>query len=344
MILISLIIPTRNRVNDIQRLLKSIKNNISAKNIFEVIVIDNGSTDETKLVCQFYKDIIPNFIYCYDDEPGLLTGRHHGATLASGEVLCFLDDDVILNSTYVESVYNLFADQKNLSFATGPCLPQYEVEPPEWLNYFWEYVTEGKYCAWLSLLDFGNELKKINPNYVMGLNFCCRKDILFKLGGFHPDCIPKHLQQFQGDGETGLTQKAIKAKMLAIYDPKLSVQHRIPKERLTHEYFKKRAYYKGVCDSFKILRTKHFVQPLTKPNKLKLVRNKLHPFYRWIKKIYTKDKSIHHSEAIKKLQGELEKSTQEGFKFHQESYHSNELVKIWVLKENYWDYKLPISV
>lgn len=338
---LSLIIPTFNRYSVLEKLLISIsKQETSLK--FEVIVVDNGSTDKTKDVVHSFLYQIKNLEYVYDQEPGLLTGRHKGLVLAKGEILSFLDDDVELNVNYIESVVKLFDNNPGINFATGPCLPKYEIDPPSWLSYFWDSVHEGRYCAWLSLLNFGDEVKVVNPNYVFGLNFCCRKEVVFHLGGFHPDCIPENLQQFQGDGETGLTKKAIIAGMMAIYDPKLSVHHHVSKKRMTHEYFKKWAFYKGVCDSYSQLRSEHFQESYVKPSKLKLLRNKLHPVYRWIKKIYPSRKNTVIPESIKNLQHELQKSTKEGYQFHQMCYYSNEKVRSWVLKENYWNYKLPI--
>jgi glycosyltransferase involved in cell wall biosynthesis len=338
----SLIIPTYNRSDILSVLLTSISKQETVQE-FEVIIVDNGSTDDTKSISLAYAERIKNFQYIYDGEPGLLTGRHKGFYAAKGEILSFLDDDVELNLGYIENLITLFNTNKEINFATGPCLPNYEITPPDWLNYFWDSVPEGKYCAWLSLLDFGNEIKIVSPNYVWGLNFCCRKKTVSELGGFNPDCIPKHLQEFQGDGETGLTQKAINSGMSALYCPGLSLHHHVSKERLTVEYFKKRAFYQGVCDSYTHLRNEHFNQTTIKFSRLKLFRNKLHPYYRWIKKIQVKDKSITLPAPIKELQSELEKSIQEGYQFHKERFYSNENVKSWVLKENYWNFKLPID-
>ncbi|RYY10148.1 MAG: glycosyltransferase family 2 protein, partial [Chitinophagaceae bacterium] len=153
---------------------------------YEVIVVDNGSTDSTKKVCESFNESVKNFIYFYDDEPGLLTGRHKGIELSTGKILCFLDDDVELNDKYIQGVLDVFSTDAEVHFATGPCLPEYEVTPPYWLDYFWVHINQGKYCFWLSLLDLGDQKLIIDPNLVFGLNFCVRKETVLKLGGFHP--------------------------------------------------------------------------------------------------------------------------------------------------------------
>lgn len=343
MVKASLIIPTYNRCGILPILLNSICIQQTAYE-FEVIIIDNGSNDETEKICKSYLTKIKNLYYIYNKEPGLLTGRHTGLRNSKSEILCFLDDDVELNSNYVDSLVGLFNADNTVNFATGPCLPEFEINPPDWLSYFWEQVPEGKYCGWLSLLDFGKKMKTISPNYVWGLNFCCKKTTMLQLGGFNPDCVPEHLQQFQGDGETGLTQKAINSGIDAVYHPGLELRHYVSQERLTTEYFKKRAFYQGVCDSFSKLRNDHFAQNRSKPTKFKLLRNKLHPYYRWIKKIYIKDHTDTLPKSIKKLKNELTKSVGEGYIFHQNSFNSDEKVKAWVLKENYWNFKIPVDV
>lgn len=336
-LIISIIIPTFNRGNQLTSTLSSLAKqdwNIPA----EVIVVDNGSTDDTKTVVEQFEKQIPNLIYRYDAMPGLLTGRHHGAAIARGEILCFLDDDVILNQEYLKNLAETFLNDKNLHLATGPCLPNYEDEPPQWLAHFWQQRHAGQYCGWLSLLDFGNSEIEIDPNFVWGLNFCIRKKTLIDLGGFHPDCIPDRLQQYQGDGETGLTLKAIEKGLKAKYIPGLMLYHHVSKQRLTMEYFKKRAFYQGVCNSYTELRK----QPSKTSIKPTSFRNCIHQYYRWIKRLLVvqpTNKNI--SPEIKAIIDNLATAEKSGYHFHQTHFSRKAEVRKWVLKNDYWDYQLP---
>lgn len=344
---ISIIIPTRNRALQLSKTLESISIQ-ELNNDIEIIVIDNGSNDNTKDIVSHFVKRIPNLIYKFDDMPGLLTGRHLGAEIASGEVLSFLDDDVELNPNYLRHLANTFTNNPSIHLATGPCLPEFEITPPKWLEYFWDKTSNGKYCTWLSLLDFGNAEMDISPMFIWGLNFCIRKSTLVELGGFHPDCIPDHLQQFQGDGETGLASKAIKNGISAKYIPGLKLKHYVPKSRLTLEYFKKRAFYQGVCNSFANLRiTNHHQENASKERKeiksiKKKLRDKLHPYYRWIKLLVLPEtKSL--PKDVKILLNNLAQAEADGYNFHQLYFSNDKDVKDWVLKETYWDYKLPNS-
>lgn len=336
---LSIIIPTNNRAEVLSFALRSIQNNVTTSNDYEVIVVDNGSTDHTKAICESYENSIPNFRYIYDAEPGLLTGRHVGIEKANGEVLCFLDDDVELNPNYINGVITLFKDP-NVTIATGPCLPKYEQYPPDWLSYFWTNTqTGGKWCGYLSLLDFGNEAQTIDPNFVWGLNFVIRKATILDLKGFHPDIV-RDAQQFQGDGETGLTLKAAENGLLANYHPDLLLYHYVNKERVTKAYFKKRAYFQGVSNSFTDLRKLH-LNNIPLPSNEKSLRDKLHPYYRWIKNFVPRKKQVNIPEEISDLMDDLAKNELNGYQFHQDFFNKDSKVKAWVLKADYWDFKLP---
>lgn len=344
--ILSIIIPTRNRAKELLATLQSICKQTSLTQV-EIIIIDNGSTDDTALIVDNFKEKLP-IVYEYNDIPGLLTGRHRGAEISKGTILCFLDDDVELNANFIKNLKEKFSENQNIHLATGPCLPNYEVTPPEWLNYFWDSIPQGKYCFWLSLLDLGQNEKEIDPNLVWGLNFSIRKKTFIELGGFHPDSVPENLQYYQGDGETGLTIKAIKNGYKAFYIPGLALKHYVPATRLTVTYFKKRAFFQGVCNSYTNIRQEYTNEERTerhieksKQNYWKIFRNKLHPYYRWIKKIYQKEVKNSLPKDIEELFKILGKWEQDGFDFHQNQFKNDEQVKNWVLKENYWDYKLP---
>ncbi|SOD18648.1 glycosyltransferase family 2 protein [Pedobacter xixiisoli] len=330
---LSIIIPTYNRSQLLSHTLQSIADQI-IQEAFEVIVIDNGSNDNTKDIVDFHLSRIQNLIYMYDAVPGLLTGRHCGVKLSKGEILCFIDDDVILDKHYASNLIKSFEKQPSLHLATGPSLPNYEVSPPEWLTYFWESNNSFNHCSWLSLLDFGTNEVTIDPNFVWGLNFCIRKKSLIECGGFHPDCMPSELQEFQGDGETGLTLKARDKAMMAKYIPTLKLYHFVPATRLTVDYFKKRAFYQGVCNSFTALRNPAIEYKRS-------IRDRLHPYYRWIKHIFLKKQKREVPIHIEVIQEELRISQLEGYQFHQQKFLSNQSVKDWVLRDSYWDYKLP---
>jgi glycosyltransferase involved in cell wall biosynthesis len=344
----SIIIPTFNRSAVLAETLASISA-LDGKEHIEVIVVDNGSTDNTKETVEGFKTNIPHLQYAYDAMPGLLTGRHKGAELAKAELLSFIDDDVLLNRQWSMEIVNCFNKDEETKLITGPCLPHYESTPPAWLESFWEPTgTGGLYCGWLSLLDEGKIAKPIDPLFVWGLNFSIRKTVFMDLGGFHPDNIPAHLQQFQGDGETGLSIKAKEKKYRSMYLPGASLRHQVPMSRLTIGYFDKRAFYQGICDSYTQLRTLHGLYEQEgknseeqNGNKPSLIRRAINRMRR-IKFVSTKAPILNNEAEDMKLR--LKAAYDDGFRFHQNVFNSDTEVRDWVLKKNYFNYQLPNHV
>ena len=331
--MLSVIVPTFNRASSLKLAIKSFCSQNFLPKQFEIIVVDNGSTDNTKQVTEAAVTTYPShqIRYILEPEPGLLSGRHRGALQANGNILIFVDDDIEADVNWLQAIEESFADP-SVKLVGGRNLPNYEVEPPEWLEFFWDNHSHGRVCGYLSLLDFGDQSCEIDANYVWGLNFSIRRKALFELGGFHPDCVTKHLQHFQGDGETGLTQKAAELGYKAIYQPKALVLHQVTKERMTYEYFDKRCFYQGVCNSYtEIRQMKGNLKPKTLKEKVKAYLKQLK------QELLTPNKNV----LEKSLRRRFNKALLEGYQFHQNTVCRNPELINWILKEDYWDYKLP---
>jgi glucosyl-dolichyl phosphate glucuronosyltransferase len=330
----TIVIPTFNRDLFLNRAIFSLIGQNFAPEQFEILVVDNGSTDSTKDVAESSIATYPShqILYIYEPEPGLLSGRHRGALEAKGDILIFIDDDIEADINWLQAIKESF-DDPTVQLVGGRNLPKYEVEPPEWLEWFWCDHPYGKLCGYLSLLDLGDLVREIDANYVWGLNFSIRKSALFELGGFHPDSVPQHLQYFQGDGETGLTQKAQRKGYKAIYQPKALVLHNIPQERMNYAYFDKRSFFQGVCDSYSFIReTEGQLKHISFIDKIKA------PLIRLKQEIKKSKRMPNERDLLKKR---FHISYQRGYQFHQNAILQNPKLLEWVLKQDYWDYGLP---
>jgi len=250
---LSVTIPTRNRARYLEKALQSISEQTLPQDLFEVIVVDNGSKDNTKKVVESFVGKIKNLIYIYDETPGLHVGRHRGLLAARTELLVYGDDDIVAMPTWLEGVLESFNDEQ-VVLVGGKNIPLFEIQPPAWILEMWNKGGKYKIIPYLSILDFGDEIQNIDPYYVFGCNFAIRKSILLDAGGFHPDGMPQELIKYRGDGETYVAKYIKEKGYKALYNPKASVYHHCSAERLTKEYFARRAFNQGISDSYSDVR------------------------------------------------------------------------------------------
>ena len=332
MIQLSVIIPTRNRNALLRQTLESVVAQTFDKSLFEVIVIDNGSTDDTKACVESFKKQLPHIRYHYDARPGLHVGRHDGYHLAQSDILVYADDDIIAFPTWLEAIHENFKNP-DVVLVGGKDLPKYEVQPPFWILEKWyELSPEGHSFFELSLIDLGDQPKPISPINVFGCNYAVRKSLITETKGFHPDGMPFECIYLRGEGETYVSRYIEEHKYVTMYDPRASVYHVVTKERLTVDYFKKRMFCHGVEKSYVDLRKRAL--SLTKtPKHGRKIR-------RWLYNLchnnfFQKIKTIYLERNMTDLEKELQKSYRIGYAYHQEMYRRDQKVREWVERPNY---------
>lgn len=327
---LSVIIPTRNRAALLKNTLNSIVGQELDKSIFEVIVVDNNSTDNTKEVCDEFKDKL-NITCFFEAKLGLHNGRHAGMKLAKSEILVYADDDIEALPTWLNGILDSFNLNEKIALVGGNNYPKFEQSPPFWLQEKWNSLCKfGKVLEDLSILDFGLEAKEFSPYYVFGCNFSIRKKILLEAGGFHPDGMPFELIEYRGDGETYISEYISKNDYITYFNPKASIHHLVTKDRLTQEYFFKRRYTQGISDAYTFLRSKR-VKEVVIPNKYKAL---LKSFL-----------GLSQIDLLNELNSQLKKSEFErtmdiyhkkGYDYLLKCYDTNSKIKDWVHKENYF--------
>lgn len=303
---LSVIIPTRNRAALLYNALESLAAQTYPQNSFEVIVVDNGSTDLTAEVCQRFERRISQLRRIYDPRPGLHNGRHTGLEAAKGTILVYADDDIEAMPAWLEGIAESFVDPK-VALVGGKILPKFESQPPEWIDALSHKADLGWSLGWYSILDFGDTVHEISPEYVWGCNFSIRKEVLKQAGGFHPDSVPQELIKYRGDGETAVSFAVRDLGLKALYNPKASVYHVVSSERMTPDYIYRRAFNQGVSDSYTITRNS---RALSAPRQYAPSSNTIH-------------------EAV-------DRGMVDGFNFHQQMVQADSNLQEWVLRDNYF--------
>jgi len=345
----SIIIPTYNRTEILQRCLQCICELENPDEDWEVLVLNNNSTDSTEEVINSYKKELPHLRYFRSTDPGLHVGRNVGYDRAEGDILCYIDDDSFVSKGWLKGIEKAFRESE-VALVGGPCLPEHEEEPPNWINQFWSHTDHGKCFGSLSLLDFGDQITQISPYDVYGCNFNIRRDVLEKLGGFHPDGMPRELIRYRGDGETFVSRKLIELGYKALYSPDAKIHHFIPASRATKEYFCHRAYIQGISDSYSLIREERKLVIKNSRRKDEDIESgdthscyiNLMKIFRFLKRETTsiKNRALNYKKKLfpteyDLIRAEMQKSYREGFAFHQREVKKDPKLKEWVLRENY---------
>ena len=317
---ISIIIPTRNRSSLLERTLASMSKQTISEESFEVIIVDNGSSDNTKDISLSFGGEFANFQYIYEREPGLHVGRHAGLKAAKGEILIYADDDIEALPTWIEAINDSFRDPQ-VALVGGNNFPKYESKPPEWVNDLWRTTPWGKVNAIYSILDFGKECKEIPANYVWGCNFAILKSVLLEEGGFHPDAMPDGLLKYRGDGEAAVWQAVSKKGYKTQFNPKASVNHLVSTSRMRIEYLYRRGYIQGISSSYAHTR---------KNKKINIISDGI---YR--KNMLFKNKLRKMLKSTPKILDAYLKGHEDGYAYHQNELKIDAALIDWVLKDNY---------
>ena len=313
---LSVIVPTRNRAAHLRCMLGGLLEQTFPTDRFELIVVDNGSTDGTAAVVEEFRHKATFDLRSFrEDGPGLHRGRHAGLSAARADVLVFADDDILPLPTWLEAIHDVFTDPA-VALAGGKNLPHWEKDPPPWLDRLW---TSTRYIPSLSILDLGDQRRDIDPRDVWGCNFSVRRAVVEQAKGFHPDSMPTELLQLRGDGETHVSRVAAAAGLRAVYDPRASVLHTVSAERMTFDYFERRAFAEGVSTSFHVARN-NFRAP-----------RRLHLFalLRALKRLKP---ILPERLYLRAITGD---AFRRGFLWHQRLFATDPAVREWVLRADY---------
>jgi len=236
MINISLVVPTYNRADYLYKSLETFVNQSLNKNYYEIIVVDNNSTDDTKKVFDSFVGRFPehNWVYFFEPRQGLHYARNRGILLAKGEIIVFGDDDIEASPKWLEAILQSFYKDEKIGVVGGPIAPIWDEKPPEWI---YDYGTKDLHGVF-AYLNYGNESKYLENNeYVFGCNFAIRKKIAIGINGSGPDTFPGSMIHYAGPGESAMVLRVKDKGYRIYYNADAVVGHHCPVSRCTIDYF-----------------------------------------------------------------------------------------------------------
>lgn len=231
---ISIIVPTYNRSDYLQDTLHSLLYTSAEANSYEILVIDNNSTDDTpevvNKVIKLHSDI--HIRYIKESKQGLSHARNRGIEEAAAEVLLFLDDDIRTESSFIGAWLSFFKRYPHASGGGGKIQVQFDDPRPEWMSHF--------LMPLLGHHDLGDSIKTYPANkYPFGGNMAFRKEVFDRYGTFHAD-LGRKGKQLKASEEKEFYSRFDESEQI-YYVPKALLYHRVNRQRLTQTYIKKQA-------------------------------------------------------------------------------------------------------
>lgn len=245
--MISVVIPTYNGLEMLRKSLPTWFEQTLPKEEYEIIVVDNRSTDDTR---QYVESLLPkqkNLIYLYEPKSGATNARHAGAHRAKGEYLVFADNDGLFNTRCLDSILEVYIDNKDCEAVACKIEIQWDDVEPNWI---------GPYKYMLGQLDYGENVSYSDGYYLNGGLMSVRKDVFERLGGFNPDLVGVNLI---GDGDLGFVKKLHAKKAVIGWTPNAVMKHmQLVSKHGSKKGIALHCYNDGIADSYGRYREQQF--------------------------------------------------------------------------------------
>jgi glycosyltransferase involved in cell wall biosynthesis len=235
MIHLTVILCTYNRCLSLPQALDSIAAQALPDLIdYQVLVVDNNSTDQTgKVVDEYCRRYPGRFRYIFEQRQGLSNARNAGIREAEGEIVAFMDDDVAVDPTWLDSLTRKLHESTYVG-AGGRIFSDPHFSPPSWLGMQSEYNMGGPLYAHFDMGDKPKELQY--PPH--GTNMAYRKEMFEKHGGFRTD-LGRSGNNTMSNEDTEFGRRLLNAGERLWYEPSAVVHHPVPQNRLRKDYFLK---------------------------------------------------------------------------------------------------------
>ncbi|MCF4966505.1 glycosyltransferase [Nostoc sp. CMAA1605] len=241
---ISAIICTHNRDNYLGAAIDSLLGQ-DFPGEFEVIVVDNGSSDRTREVTEERAND-PRLKYVFEPILGLSVARNTGAKTAKAEIIAYLDDDAVASPGWLRVLYDAYQNNHQLAIAGGKVTLLWppNIEPPKWLS--------PGLAGNLGAYDLGDSVVYIDQPGLTprGLNYSIRRQFLTEIGGFDPQ-LGRVGKNLLSNEELQMTELALKKGWQVAYLPAALVAHNVAPERINRSWFLNRGWWQGISECYR---------------------------------------------------------------------------------------------
>jgi glucosyl-dolichyl phosphate glucuronosyltransferase len=202
---------------------------------WELVVVNNGSTDATDAVIASFQERLP-IRPVFEPTPGLSTARNRALIAATGDYVLWTDDDILVDEDWLAAYARAFRRWPDASVFGGPIEPLFEGEPPDWLPRVLDRIG-----AVYGRQNLGDQPVALSPEGVVagpyGGNMAMRREVLLDFR-FDPTLGVRHSEYAIGE-ETDVIRQMLEAGHGGWWTPEPRVTHWIPQESQTLDYVRR---------------------------------------------------------------------------------------------------------
>lgn len=235
-VILTVCICTYNREKFLPDALESIARQTARSADYELLIVNNNSTDDTDRICREFMERHPRLQtrYVVENQQGLSYARNRGIREARGLFLTYIDDDAVAEPDFAERIIRFFETHPGAVAVGGRVLARFEGERPDWFNPYSASLFFSHY-------DKGERpFRYRGRDYPIGCNMSFRRVFFEQTGGFDTELGRK------GKNGIGAEEKAVFARLIEedlpyYYDPSQVVYHQIDEFRTQPPYTTKLA-------------------------------------------------------------------------------------------------------
>jgi glucosyl-dolichyl phosphate glucuronosyltransferase len=243
----TVIVCTRDRQHLLSGCLASLDDQTAAPEEFDVLVVDNGSTDGTAGLLAEWAAVEPDRRrVIHEPVAGLSKARNTGIAAVAGagaagrperDIVVFLDDDALAPKGWVDAHLNIYEQAPETAAAGGPVVLTWPEGRPHWLGPQLEH--------WFSALDHGERPGPFPTDHgPYGTNMSLRLGALRTVGGF-TEQLGRKRRSLLSSEEAELWRRLWSGGFTVAYDPAALVLHRVAITRMTRRWLVRRGWGQG---------------------------------------------------------------------------------------------------
>jgi GT2 family glycosyltransferase len=255
----SVVVPTRNRASFLPDCLRSLTAQRSAAT-FEIVVVDNGSNDGTADLVRAWSRRDGRVRLVEQPEIGLSRAKNAGIRSATGELLLFTDDDVVVSDVWLAAYVDFFSRPLGQpALAGGPVLPL-----PEDLSSWPPWVDEDAFADLPNLYYGGAERLLRDMEWIWGANMATRRSVFDELGGFD-ETIGRSGDHVGTYEDVEFVDRVRAARGEVWYFPRAAVYHRVRRSAAQPRALLLTAFTRGGNAFLAARRNRYFERSCTVP-------------------------------------------------------------------------------